>query len=384
MKVMHVVESLGGGVLTSVLQIVNALPARGFEVVLVFDRRPETPAGLAARVDPAVRLVPLPMATAISPRRDLPALGRLFRLMRRERPDIVHLHSSKAGALGRVAARFAGVPRVFYSPRGFAFLREDVSAARRGLYRFAERAAARFGGTVVACSQSELELARTVTGRATVIPNAIDLGPIDRALADRALAERTMQGREDGRVTVAISGRIAPQRAPGLFAAVARAVEAQRPGAARFLWIGGGGIGGGGIGGGEAAPELAQAGVEVTGWLDRDRALALLASSVDVYLHSSRWEGLPLAVLEAMALGKPVVATDVTGNRDAVKHGETGFLADGAEALAGHVVRLIDGAALRASMGAAGRERVEAEFALPLLIDRYLRLYRGGDPEAAR
>ncbi len=369
MKVMHVVESLGGGVLTSVLQIVNALPARGFEVVLVFDRRPETPAELAALVDPAVRLVPLPMATAISPRRDLPALGRLYRLMRRERPDVVHLHSSKAGALGRVAARFAGVPRVFYSPRGFAFLREDVSAARRGLYRFAERAAARFGGTVVACSQSELELARTVTGRATVIPNAIDLGPIDRALA-----ERTTEGGEDGRVTVAISGRVAPQRAPGLFAAVARTVEAQRPGAARFLWIGGG----------EAAPELALAGVEVTGWLDRDRALALLAASVDIYLHSSRWEGLPLAVLEAMALGKPVVATDVTGNRDAVKDGETGFLADGAQGLAGHVVRLIDGAALRASVGAAGRARVEAQFALPLLVDRYVRLYRGGDPEAAR
>jgi glycosyltransferase involved in cell wall biosynthesis len=348
MKVMHVVESLGGGVFTSVLQIVNALPAQGFEVVLAFDRRPETPADMEARVDPAVRLVPLPMATPISPGRDLLALGRLYRLMRRERPDVVQLHSSKAGALGRAAARFAGVRSVYYSPRGFAFLREDVSAARRGLYRFAERAAARFGGTVVACSHSELEAARTVTKRATVIPNAIDLGPIDSALAQRPKAAR-----DDDRVIVAISGRIAPQR----------------PGRARFMWVGGG----------DTAPELAEAGIEVTGWLDRDQALGVLASQVDIYLHSSRWEGLPLAVLEAMALSKPVVATDVIGNRDAVQAGETGFLANDAEALAGHVVRLIDDAALRASVGAAGRSRVEERFALPLLVERFTRLYRGED-----
>jgi len=369
MKLMHVVESLGGGVFTSVLQIVNALPAQGFEVVLAFDRRPETPADMEARVDPAVKLVPLPMATPISPGRDLLALGRLYGLMRRERPDVVHLHSSKAGALGRVAARFAGVRSVYYSPRGFAFLREDVSAARRGLYRFAERAAARFGGTVVACSHSELEAARTVTKRATVIANAIDLGPIDRALAQRPKAAR-----DDDRVIVAISGRIAPQRDPRLFAAVARCVAAQRPGAARFMWVGGG----------DAAPELAEAGIEVSGWLDRDQALGVLASQVDIYLHSSRWEGLPLAVLEAMALSKPVVATDVIGNRDAVQAGETGFLANDAEALAGHVVRLIDDAALRASIGAAGRARVEEQFALPLLIERFTRLYRGEDAGVGR
>ncbi len=361
-KVMHVVESFAGGVFTSVTQIVSSMDRNKFDTTLVYSgARSETPTSIRERVRSDVRLVSLPMSREIRPWSDVVALLHLWRLMRRERPDVVHLHSSKAGGLGRVAARLTGVPHVFYSPRGLAFLRQDVSPGRRALYRWIERIGAWFGGTVVACSQGELEAARQVTTRTALIPNAIDLALIDEVRSE------VRPHRGDAPLTIAISGRVAPQRAPGLFARIATETRERSPRDVKFLWIGDG----------DVTVDLAAAPVEICGWLVRDEALRRLWDDVDIYLHTSLWEGLPLAILEAMALGKPVVATNVVGNRDAVADGETGLLADTAEGLVSALLRLIEDAELRDAMGRAGRARVEERFSLPAMLARYACLYGG-------
>ncbi len=361
-RILHVVESFGGGVFTSVTQIVNHLDPEAFDVGLVYSRRPQTPPDVSAFLRPHVRRWHLPMASKVRITEDLRAVAALTRLFRRERPDVVHLHSSKAGALGRVAARLAGVTRVFYSPRGFAFLRTDLGRAAQAAYRAAERLGAAFGGTVLACSQGEMEAARQVAADVLLVNNAIDLGYIDRLVPIDAGS-----GNGHGVLTVGISGRVAPQREPGLFAEVARQTVAAAARPVRFVWIGGGAV----------PPELAAARVSVTGWLRREEALSLLAREVDIYLHTSAWEGLPLAILEAMALGKPVVATDVVGNRDVVLHGVTGFLGRSAGDLAGPLRQLVADPGLRARLGAAGRARVERHFSLPVLMAALQGLYRG-------
>jgi hypothetical protein len=216
---------------------------------------------------------------------------------------------------------------------------------------------------VLACSEGELEQARRISPRVVLVNNAIDVAALDSAVA-------SLPARADGPLRVVTCARLSAQHIPDFFAQVAaRLCRRGKP--IEIEWVGGGGT----------YPALAAAGVRVTGWLPRTEALARLARA-DVYLHTSLWEGMPLAILEAMALRKPVVATDAIGNRDAVVHQQTGFLGRGVEEIAGYVEQCRD-ADLRQRMGQAGRQRLEAEFSLPRLLRQLSQLYRGEMAQAA-
>ena len=115
--------------------------------------------------------------------------------------------------------------------------------------------------------------------------------------------------------------------------------------------------------------------VELTGWLDAPQARRRMGG-LDVFVHYSRWDGLPNVVLEAMALGLPVVASDIPGNRDAVIHGETGFLARSEVELLEYCLRLADDRDLRRRLGSAGRERVLREFDRTRALARLQELYQ--------
>jgi glycosyltransferase involved in cell wall biosynthesis len=143
----------------------------------------------------------------------------------------------------------------------------------------------------------------------------------------------------------------------------------------RFHWIGGGEP--------EGVAALEAAGVDVTGWLRRPDALAAL-SRMDVCLHATRWEGMPVALIEAQVAGLPAVTTDVVGNRDVVRHGETGFVASTPEGVADALSRLIADPSLRARLGRRAREVALVRFSLERLLDDYERLYAATLDRAAR
>ncbi len=359
-RVMHAVESFCGGVFSSVGQIVNHLDPSRFEVTLVHSLRPETPADFARRFAPHVRLVYLPMRREIHPGADLRAFFALRRLVLQERPDVLHLHSSKAGMLGRAVARSAREMAVFYSPRGWSFLRQDVPPARRFLFRSLERLGAGLGGTVVACSEGEYQAGRPLVRALRLIPNAVDLAELDGIVA----AAPAPALPSAAPLTIAICARLTAARAPTMFAEVAQLVRARCGAQVRFVWIGAG----------DSPEVLTGAGVEVTGWLPRPEAVRRLLQA-DIYLHTSLWEGMPLAILEAMALAKPVVATDVVGNRDLLLHGQTGFLESNVSGLTAALLQLLGDSGLRSRMGQLGRRRVEAEFSLPAMIAAWQGLY---------
>jgi glycosyltransferase involved in cell wall biosynthesis len=364
LRVLHVVEAYGGGVLTAVNQLVNDLARESHDVVLVHGLRPETPEDFPALLAPSIRCIALPMTRRIAPLSDLRALIALWRLLRRERPDVVHLHSSKAGFLGRLAARLAGHRNVFYSPHGFAFQGAHQGARLRATYRVLERLAARFSdATVVACSESEKTLALDVARRVALVENAVNPQELERVAP--AAHERSPRI-----PTVAALGRTDPVKRPELFAQVARLVREHAGVPVRFLWIGGG-----------RHAFDADAGVEQTGWLPRDMALRRLADEVDVLLQTSACEGLPMSVLEAKAFGVPAVVTDVPGNRCAVAQGVSGFVRpDHAHALAEAVTRLIRAPALRERMARAAREEARTRFSNTRSLRDWLALYRAGLP----
>lgn len=357
LSILHVTESFTGGVFASVTGLVNGLAERGHDVHLAFARRAETPTDVADHVHPSVSLYELDLVRSIDLRADWRGLGAIRNLLRRIEPDIVHLHSSKAGVLGRIAARLRGCAhKTFYSPRGLSFLQEDHSPRRRKLYEKIEWAVAQLGGTVVACSSSELELVRTRIRprRCSLVENAVNVGIV---------VPRTP--RADGRLRVGVVARVAFHKNPPLFARLARGVAAPN---VDFIWIGGGEAAG--------AAMLAEAGVRVTGWLPRKDVMREIAA-LDIYLHPTLWEGMPIALIEAQVCGLPAVVRDAPGNRDVVVHGETGYVGRDYDELAAHLARLLGDATLRARMGARAREIGLARFNLPRAVDELELLYSG-------
>ncbi len=366
---LEVLEAAGGGTLRHVAQIAEHLDKAEFDLTLAVStsrmRHPQSElAGLRAL---GLRVEVVPMMRRPAPFADFVALHRLTRLMRRERYDVVHAHSSKAGFLGRWAARKAGIRRVFYTPHGFAF---QCGGARGRFYAELERVAARFGAMIVAVSEGEKELARSSgaagAGGLCVIPNAIH--PPEPPTAEQRAAARAALGVPEDVPVVGTVGRLCVQKG------IEHLVRAARQFDARVVVIGDGALHK------RLARLAAKLGITSRVLLPGHRDdVQDLHAAMDVYVQPSLWEGLPYALLDAMGRGIPTVATDVPGNRDVVRHGETGLLAPPRcpDALADAVNRLLADAEVRRSLGRSGRELVLRRHNISDFIASIARLYRG-------
>ena len=293
MRVLHVVEATGSGTLHVVRSLAAGLAAAGHEVAIACGRRPETPADLRGDLPSGVIVRALPWSRR-TVRSQLEAARALRALARDWEPDIVHLHSSFAGAVGAIA-----LPRrtaFVYTPHGAATARTGDSALRLAAYRQAERAIARRASLVGAVSEAEARVARewARAQQVTVVRNGI--GELDPG------AQPVTNGRSAGPLVLA-AGRICAQHRPADSARILSALRDRSD----VAWVGA-------APDGEDAP-LHHAGVPITGWLPREEVLARLGYAT-VYLHWSAWDGLSLTVLEAMARDAVVVASDIPPNRE--------------------------------------------------------------------
>jgi glycosyltransferase involved in cell wall biosynthesis len=295
----------------------------------------------------------------LSPGRDLLGLLELETLVRRERPHIVHVNSAKAGALGRVAAWLTHVPIRIYTVHGWSYTAH--TGAGSAVYLWAERLLRPLTTVTICVAESERRagLAMRTCDEATtiVIHNGVQLPDTE---------VREPRGEPCRIVTV---GRL---QAPKDTLTLVRALEKLPRGAYTAVIVGDG----------PDRPALeAEIGrlgldsfVQVVG--ERNDVAERLAAS-DLFVLSSRSEGLPLSILEAMAAGLPVVATNVGGVPELVLDGETGFLVPpgNPQSLAGAMERLLEDSALRRRLGAAGRLRVEEGFHLESTRRAHLDLY---------
>jgi glycosyltransferase involved in cell wall biosynthesis len=363
-EIVHITEAFGGGVLSMLTQLSNRAAAAGVGVTILHSIRPETPDNFPRLFHPAVKLTYVDMIREVSVKSDVSSLMNLVRKLRELDPSVVHLHSSKAGVLGRAAARIAAPrARVFYSPHGLAFLRRDVSAAKQFAYLSFERIAAKLGGTIVACSTSELqEIETKMHARKTrLIENGVNVPEIPPHLQ-----------KARGQVLIGMSGRASYQKNHEGF--VQLATQLAGP-STKFVWIGGQA---------EELPEgTPQNALTCSGWVTRERALTLTAE-LDIYVQTSRWEGMPIALIEAQVAGIPAVVTDVVGNRDVVLHGVTGFVASNAVEMAHYIAQLRDDPQLRARMGAAARKSASARFSMDAIFRQWLSVYELGADRYAR
>ena len=319
-----------------------------------------------------LRAAGIPVTTMPIPRGMNPfllawSLVALWVHLRRVKPDLVHTHCSVPGIVGRIAARLAGVPVIVHTVHGFAF----HGNSHGPMHAFAvgvERIAGRLTDVLLSQNREDLEQAAQLRiaprERLKLIGNGI---PIERFPVAES---RGVTGERPTIVTCV--ARFEPVKNHALLLEAARLL--QERGKSFELWLVGGGQGRA-----RAQAQCAAWGLEARvrflGY--RDDIPALLARS-DIGTLTSLKEGIPRAALEAMAVGLPFVATRVTGTREVVRDGETGFLVNLGDAagLAAALERLMDDATLRERMGARGREVVLEEFDESEIVRKLERVYR--------
>jgi glycosyltransferase involved in cell wall biosynthesis len=305
------VESLGSGTESVLRDYVRGTPEH--EHLVLGRVRGGTETG--EHLDGLAKVLPLPAGTA-------PAVRAVGAAVRACRPDLVHAHSSFGGAYARLSPAVTPA-RTVLTPHCYGFERLDLGAAARGAYWAAEQALAVRTGTVVAVSPREAALARRLA-RGPARRTAVHLVPNAVRLPDGLRA-----GPGPGSGEVVTAGRLVAQKDPGFFARAAQAARATVPGL-RWTWLGDGDP--------AAAAHLRAAGVDVAGWLPRAEVLARMATAT-AYVHTAAWESCPVTLLEAAALGLPVVARSIP----ALEALDLPDLAGTPEALAARVLTVLDG-----------------------------------------
>jgi glycosyltransferase involved in cell wall biosynthesis len=376
-RVLRVITRLnvGGPALHTTLLTEWLDPERYDSLLAAGVARPDEGDYLALHGGMVDRLVRVPtLSREVHPTADGAALLELVRFMRRTRPHIVHTHTAKAGALGRLAARLTRVPVVLHTYHGHVF-EGYFGPWRTRLFLSVERALARRTDCLLAVSgavrQDLLALGIGRPEHFRVVPLGLDL---DRFLASDAWRGelRAELGLPLEAPLVGIVARLVPIKMHEVFLRAAARVSREVPGSQFIV-----------VGSGQRRAELEALAVEhglsgrvhFLGWrCDLERVYA----DLDVTVLTSRNEGSPVALIEAMAAGRPVVATRVGGVGDVVEDGVTGHLVPSgdAEAVAAAIVDLLSDPKRRQTMGEAGREQVVPRFAMKRLLADLDGLYR--------
>lgn len=303
-KLLHIVEAMGGGVFTYIVELSNQLVEK-YDIYIAYATRPQTPENFRDYFDDRIKLIEVEnFSRSVNILSDVKAFFEIKNIVKKINPDVVHLHSSKAGALGRWCINGRKIP-MFYTPHGFSFLMADQSKLKLKIYKFIEKFCAVRKCTTIACSKGEYIEAKRLNKKATYVNNGINIKELEKTI-------ETIQKKNSDNFTVFTLGRICYQKNPELFNSIAKSMPN-----VKFLWIGDG----------ELRNKLTSENIEITGWVDRETALKY-ALSVDVFMLTSLWEGLPISLLEAMYMKKLCIVSNVIGNRDVIKTLCNGFCCD--------------------------------------------------------
>ncbi len=374
-RTVQVVEATIAGVKNHVLSLVRSLDRDRFKVTVACPQVRDRAYGDRSFVEELHRLeVPcaiINLRQGIHPLSDAVAIQQLCQLLSRSGANVVHAHSTKAGLLARPAARLAGVPVVVYSPHAFAFAGAANPVARAWIIRV-ERALARWTDAVVCVSEGERQLALRARiaprEKLVVIHNGIEPSVFQRV--SRAEA-RTNLEIEPGTPVIGFIGRLECQKGVSyLLQATARLVSLR----ASLLCL----IVGDGALRLSLMREAEQLGIgQHVRFLGYRPDVPNILPALDVFVLPSLYEGLPYTVLEAMAAGIPVVATDVVGVGDVVRDGTTGLLVPPGDvpALSGAVQRILDDPSLGRRLALAGQTEVGSRFTLRETVSRLESLY---------
>ncbi|WP_119342096.1 glycosyltransferase [Meiothermus hypogaeus] len=310
------------------------------------------------RIGVGVHVLPS-LVQPLDPKRDFAAIGEAQRLIRSLRPQLIHLHSSKAGMVGRLAARLEGAPVVF-TAHGWAFT-DGVSWQRKAIAVLSEGLVARLGGQIICVSRYDHDLALRYR-----VASPRQMRVVYNGIPD--LSHQASPGRGDI-PRVSMVARFAVPKDHGL---LLQALAGLREQPWEVELIGDGPMQS------FAEEQAARLGIDDrVRFLGARKDVAECLAQAHIFVLASNYEGLPLSILEAMRAGLPVVASNVGGVAEAVIDGETGFLVPrgDVQALRSRLTQLIEDPQLRSQMGMAGRARYKAHFTLEQMLEKTLEVY---------
>jgi glycosyltransferase involved in cell wall biosynthesis len=304
---------------------------------------------------------------------DFTALLRIYRFLKREKPDIVHTHTSKAGLLGRLAAKLAGVPSIIHTPHGHVFF-GYFGALKTRIFILLEKFASRITDKIVALTPREkadyLSYKVVEEDKLAVIPSGIELHKYQQVPQEERSKLRKELGIPENSAVLGTAGRLVPVKGPEFLLQAVGHVISEYPDT--YLVF---------AGDGPLRKSLEKNAVEMglakniifTGWRDD---MARVLSIFDIFCLPSLNEGMGRVLLEAMALGKPIVASDVGGIPDLIIPGKNGFLVppQHPEELAKQILFLIENREEREKLGRTGKEMVSA-FSDEIMMKKIAELY---------
>jgi glycosyltransferase involved in cell wall biosynthesis len=321
------------------------------------------------------------MSRSIHPLHDIRAFLKIRKIIRDFKPDIVHTHAAKAGALGRIAAWLEGVPVIVHTYHGHVFS-TYFGSFKSGIVKFIERKLARISHAIITISKKQFEeiinqYEITTPDKAHIVPLGFDLSRFQENVHAKRIAFREKYFLDDSTTAIGIIGRFAPVKNHALFFESLRKLNKSDTNWRAFI-----------IGDGSAKQEMMNSLVDLgctenetekarivfTSWIKNiDEALA----GLDVVVLTSKNEGTPVSLIEAQASGKPVVTTDAGGVSDCILENESGYIVtDTPEAIAEKLEELILNPAQCVQMGKKGIDFVQKRFHYTRLVKDVQSLYR--------
>ncbi len=302
-KILMVCEAFGGGVFTYVSQLCNDM-VDDFDIYLAYSLRPQTPDNYKEFLDPRVHLIEMKCVgvkglTSLSNNRA--AIKELRKIEEDVHPDIIHLHSSVAGGLGRLAYKGKN-NTVIYTPHGYAHILMGPGL-KSFIYKTAEKILGKTNSMTLTCCESEDEEAKKFSKRTAYIETGVNL-------KDLSVSLDGIEPIKNDKFTVFTLGRACVQKQPQLFNEIAKLVPE-----ARFVWIGNG----------ELENLLDAPNLEVTGWKPRKEALAM-AKGADAFILCSLGEAIAMSLIENMYIKKLVLVSNTMGNKSVIQDGVNGYV----------------------------------------------------------
>lgn len=375
-KVLHPITRLiVGGAQENTIYTCELLNSKIFSPIIICGSQtgPEGELITKTRAKSVELLVIPELVRELHPIKDLIALLKLVNQIKKAKALIVHTHCSKAGILGRIAARMAGVPIIVHTIHAWGF-HDHMSSVERFLYITIERIVEKITDRLIAVStlniETGIDAGISTREKYTVIHSGIDID-LYRNVSIDVTKKKEELGIDSKALVIGTVGRLSPQKAPQDFVKAAAVVLREIPNAV-FLYVGDGPLRN------EVEELIHELGISeniILAGLRTD--VPELLAVMEIFVLSSLWEGLPRVFLEAMSAGLPIVATNVDGASQAIKDGQNGFLIPPGDyiALARKILKLAGDPQLIEEMGKTSQQLMHSNFSVYTMVDQIQNLY---------
>lgn len=376
-KLVIMSEALGGGVRRHIIDLIENIDKNIFEIYFIYnlDRADSIiKEKISYMKKNGINLIEIEKFNREIGFNDIKAYRSIYRELKKIKPDIVHCHSSKAGALGRIAAKKLGVKQIYYTPHAYYFQNPDSSKLKKNIYIFLESILSRYFTTkTINVSHGERKIALDYKldkeEKFIVIYNGIEKNNIVSESKRSILMNEFNIAKDD--IVVGVIARLNKQKDPDTFIDIAKFVLSKYD-KVKFIYVGDG--------------ELYNHINDRINKLNLNKNIILtgfrkdtedILDIFDIFLTTALYEGMPYALIEASRAKLPIIATNITGNNEIVKNNENGYLFNryDIEDESLKIINIIKDKNKLLEMSNKSYEFFENDFTINIMIDKYEKLY---------